>query len=50
MLSRAKGLRNLSSSVRDIVIELKRTTYKEVAGRLIERLVEAGTINCDVTN
>lgn len=37
---RERGLRVLSSKVRDIVSEKKRTTYKQVAKSLIEEMKE----------
>ncbi|CAD8073344.1 unnamed protein product [Paramecium sonneborni] len=39
-----KGLRNLSVKVRDIVLELKSTSYKDVAQRLIQDLGSDGQI------
>ncbi|CAD8149931.1 unnamed protein product [Paramecium octaurelia] len=39
-----KGLRNLSVKVRDIVMELKSTTYKDVAQRLIQDLGQDGQL------
>lgn len=38
----SKGLRTLSESVYEIVLELKVTTYKEVANRLVQNLNESG--------
>lgn len=37
-----KGLRSLSESVYEIVLELKVTNYKEVADRLVATLYEKG--------
>ena len=33
------GLRNLSIKVKEIVMEMKHTTYKDVAERLIKELI-----------
>jgi hypothetical protein len=43
-----KGLRNLSVKVREIVCELKATSYKEVAERLIRLLWEANKMGSNV--